>query len=80
MGSFGQCGVDRTLGGGTFNAEAARGIALRIEIDDQDTPAFEREVGRQIDDRRGLTDAPLLVRAGDNVAHSEVAAVGFHVG
>jgi len=41
--------------------EAGRGIALRIEIDNQDVFADGRERGAEIDGGRGLADAPLLV-------------------
>jgi hypothetical protein len=67
------------MGRRAVEPEAAGCISLRIEIDDQDTPVFEREIGRQVDDRGGLADAAFLVRAGDNFAHSVVAAIGFHV-
>ena len=43
------------------DAETGRGIALRIEIDDQDFLADGGKRGAEIDRRRGLADAALLV-------------------
>ena len=43
------------------DAETGRGIALRIEIDDQHFLADGGERGAEIDRRRGLADAALLV-------------------
>src|SRR3546814_6254576 len=44
---------------------SGRGIALRIEIDDQSPPAGRRERRRQIDRGRRLADPALLVRHGN---------------
>ena len=52
---------------GPVDAEAARGVALGVKIDDEDALAGEGEVGRQIDNRRGLSDAALLVGTGDRL-------------
>ena len=38
----------------------------------------ERQIGRQIDHRRGLADAALLVGAGDRLAHSGPRSKGAH--
>ena len=67
------------MGRRAVEPHAAGSVALRIEIDDQDTLVFEREIGRQVDDRCGLADAAFLVHAGDDFAHSVFAAVSFHV-
>ena len=43
------------------DAEAGRGVALRIEVDDQHVLADRGERGAEIDRGRGLADAALLV-------------------
>ena len=48
------------------DAEAGRGVALRIEIDDQDLLADRRKRRPEIDRRRCLADAALLVGEGDH--------------
>src|SRR5690606_273746 len=48
------------------DAEAGAGIALRIEIDDQDAFTDCGKRSRQIDRGRRLADAALLVRNGDD--------------
>ena len=58
----------------TVDAEAARGVTLRVEIDDQGSSAGEGEVGRQVDDRGRLADAALLVCAGRDPDHERSAA------
>ena len=45
----------------TFQADTAREIALRIDVDEQHPPAGNGQRSRQIDRRRGLADAPFLV-------------------
>jgi hypothetical protein len=60
--------VHRAPGLSAIDAEAARGIALRIEVDDEDASALEGQVGRQVDDGRRLADAALLVGTGDGLA------------
>ena len=44
-----------------FNAETCRGVALRIEINNQDALADGSQSGAKIDSCRGLTDAALLI-------------------
>ena len=44
-----------------LDAEPGRGVALRVEIDDQDMLADGGERGAEIDGGRGLADAALLV-------------------
>ena len=59
--------IDRArLSGALLEAEAAGRVALRIEVHEQRRVAAEREPGRKIDGRRGLADAALLVRDGDD--------------
>ena len=48
------------------DAETGGGIALRIEIDDQDPFADRRQGGPQIDRGRRLADAALLVGQGEH--------------
>ena len=43
------------------NAQSGRGIALWIHIDKQDSFINRRQSGRQINRRRGFTDAALLI-------------------
>ena len=52
-----------------LNAESGRGIALRIEIDDQHLLAHRRERGAEIDRGRGLPDPALLIGDGQD-AHA----------
>jgi hypothetical protein len=48
------------------DAEAGAGVALRVEVDDQDVGAVQRQRRRQVDGARGLADAALLVGHGDD--------------
>ena len=48
------------------NAERARGISLGVRVDNEDRQATHREAGREVNGRRRLTDAPLLVRDGND--------------
>ncbi len=43
-------------------AQPGGGIALRVHVDEQDRHASDRKGSREIDRRRGLADAALLVR------------------
>ena len=54
---------------GAIDPEPARGVALRVQIDDEHAVAREGQVAGQIDNRRGLSDAALLVGTGDRLAH-----------
>ena len=56
-----------------LDAEPGRGVALRIEIDDQHVLADGRQGGAEIDRGRGLADAALLV--GDR-QHPRAAGLG----
>ena len=58
---------------------AHRRIPLRIEVHDQDTLSGERQVRCEIDDSGGLADAALLIRAGDDFAHSTAVTESNHV-
>ena len=61
---------------GTRDAETRAGIALRVEVDDQDAAAGRAQGGAQIDRGRGLADTALLVRDGEYPGAGEVAAHG----
>jgi len=50
--------------------KAACGVALGVKIDYENGVSGEGQVGSQVDYRGGLTDATLLVGAGDDLAHS----------
>ena len=54
----------------SVDAKSARGVALRVKIDHEHAVAREGQVAGQIDNRRGLSDAALLVGTGDRLAHS----------
>ena len=70
--------IGRLDDGGPIDAEPARRVALRVEIDDEDRTPGERQVGRQVDHRGGLADAALLVRACDRLAHSASRPTRYH--
>ena len=53
--------IGRAVAVAAIDAETGRGVALRIEIDDQDALANRGECRAQVDRRRGLADAALLV-------------------
>jgi hypothetical protein len=46
----------------TGDTQAGRGIALRVHVNQQDWQTADRKCGGEIDRRRRLTDAALLVR------------------
>ena len=58
--------IGRVAAAATVDAEPGRGIALRIEIDDQHLLADGGKRGAEIDRRRGLADAALLVGDGEH--------------
>ena len=58
--------VGREPPAGAVDAEAGGGIALGVEIDDQNPFADRGERGAEIDGGRGLADAPLLVGDGEH--------------
>src|SRR6476661_6193762 len=51
---------------GRLDAEAARGVPLRIAVDEQDAPFEGAEAGAEIDGGGGLADPTFLVRDGEN--------------
>ena len=53
--------IGRAVAAAAIDAEPGRGIALRIEIDDQHALADRRQRGAEIDRGGGLADAALLV-------------------
>ena len=65
-----ECVVDGAVDGGAVDPEAARGVALGIEVDDEDAVTEESQIGCEIDHGGGLPDAALLIGAGDRLAHS----------
>ena len=56
--------IDRALEGCLVDAQARRGIALRIEIDQEGAPLGQSEAGREVDRSRGLSDSALLIHNG----------------
>ncbi len=56
--------IGREPPAGAIDAEAGRGIALGIEVDDQHPLADRGERGAEIDGGRGLADAALLIGDG----------------
>ena len=58
---------------------AARRVALRVQVDYQDPMTVQRQIGRETDHSRGLPDAAFLVRAGNDLAHSDAWPEMFHV-
>ena len=74
--------VDGAADGGlALQAEAAGGVALRIDVDEEDGVAGEREGGGEVDGRGGLADAALLVGDGYHLSFQRVmrhcAAMGL---
>ena len=53
--------IGRAVAVAAIDAETGRGVALRIEIDDQHALADRGERGAEIDRGGGLADAALLV-------------------
>ena len=80
--------VRRGGANGMGDAQRARGVTLRIGVDDKHGQAAQREARGNVDRRGCLTDAALLVRDGDNargrglaelgpLKHGQVAQVSF---
>ena len=61
--------VDRELDLVARVADAARRVALRIEVDEQHAVPARRDRRGEVDRRRGLADAALLVRDSDDPGH-----------
>ena len=57
-----------------LDAEAGRGVALRIEVDDQHVLADGGQRGAEIDRGRGLADAALLVGDGEDARRLRCSA------
>ncbi len=58
--------VGRAAAVAAVDAEAGRGVALRIEVDDQHALADRGQRRAEIDRRGGLADAALLVGEGQD--------------
>ena len=67
-------GIDRT--GGAADAETGAGVALRIEIDDQNGFMGRGHGGRQIDGGGGFAHAALLIGDGDDARLTRLGHVG----
>ena len=68
--------VDRAAGRAlALVSDAARGIALRVAVDEQHLAAVDGERGGQVDRGGGLADAAFLIRDGDNFRHINSLAV-----
>ena len=67
----GQSGVDRPGSrGGSFLADAAGEIALRVDVDEQNPLMRHRQRRRQVDRRRRFADATLLICDCDYPSHN----------
>ena len=51
------------------DADATGGVALRIGVEEQSAPFGDGERGGEVDGRRGLSDAALLVGDSYNMGH-----------
>jgi hypothetical protein len=65
-----ECLVQRSWQRASIDSEAARRVALGIDIDDKNALACEGEIRSEVYNRRGLSDAALLIGAGDRLTHS----------
>ena len=63
--------VHRRLEAAVLDAEPGRGVALRVEVDDQRALAELGQAGADVDRRRGLADAALLVGDGDDAGERD---------
>ncbi len=70
--------VDRSLDLVAVEAQAARCVALGIQVDDEDSLARQGEIAPEVHDRRGLADAAFLIRAGDRLPHSAPCSEKYH--
>ena len=74
----GQRVVDRAAGSGfAFLSDAAREIALGIDVDEQDAPAGEGERGGEVDGGGGFADATFLV--GDGYDAAQVGCLTYYM-
>ena len=60
--------VDRRRARAVLDAQRRAGVALRVEVDDQDLHSVQRERGGEVDGGGGLADAALLVGDGEHPA------------
>ena len=67
--------VGRRGAGLAIDAEAGRGVALRVEVDDEHAFADRGERGAEVDRGRGLADPALLVGDDQNARRRGGAAV-----
>src|SRR5262249_5436389 len=56
---------------GRLMPQTTRGVALRIEVNKQNSTARQRQPHGQIDGRRRFADAPFLIRYTQNSAHAK---------
>ena len=62
--------VDAAAGGGlAFEADPAGEVALRVEVDEQDALACERERGAEVDGGGGFADAAFLIGDDEDASH-----------
>ena len=62
--------VNAAAGGGlAFEADAAGEVALRVEVDEQDALASERERGAEVDGGGGFADAAFLIGDDEDASH-----------
>ena len=71
--------VHRGLEAAVLDAEPGRGVALRVEVDDQRPLAELGETGTDVDRRRRLADATLLVGHGDHPGQRTTDGLGDDV-
>src|SRR5690606_21653963 len=62
--------VHRRLHVGAVDADPAGRVALGVHVDDERAPLGDGQAGTQIDGGRGLADAALLVRYGNDAGHA----------
>src|SRR6266850_4231220 len=55
-----------------LDPQARRGVALRVEVDEEGRALGESQAGREVDRRRGLAHAALLVDDSDGLTHASV--------
>ena len=72
--------ADRALEQALVHAAAHRRVALRVEIDQQHAAPGSGERGRQVDGRRRLADATLLVCDCDDAMHGEAQIAAKRAG
>ncbi len=63
--------------GAAFLADAAREVALGIDVDEQDATLGEGEGGGEVDGGGGFADASFLVGDGHDFGHKVFISVGY---